>query len=176
MKFIIITGPTGSGKSTIGKALAKSYSKCVHIDADLVKHMVVSGFERNTSTSTSEDWLFKEWETVGEAITSLIASFRKNNFDVVLAGFIDEEAWSQIFKEFKADSKFLLLPDIEENKRRNLQRPEHWRMQNKDVQRHQNHFKTSRIYDEFMTIDSTTHTVEQTVEEIKKLINNTKKD
>ena len=37
---LAITGPAGSGKSTVATRLAKQIEKCVNIDADYVKHMV----------------------------------------------------------------------------------------------------------------------------------------
>mgnify|MGYP003591616781 FL=1 len=41
---LAITGPTGSGKSTVSEKLAKQIDRCVNIDADHIKHMIVSGF------------------------------------------------------------------------------------------------------------------------------------
>jgi adenylate kinase family enzyme len=41
---LAITGPAGAGKSTVGEKIAKSFRRCVNIDADHIKHMIVSGF------------------------------------------------------------------------------------------------------------------------------------
>lgn len=41
---LAITGPTGAGKSTVGESVAKKLEHCVNIDADHIKHMLVSGF------------------------------------------------------------------------------------------------------------------------------------
>lgn len=51
-KFVLaVTGPTGSGKSTVGERIAKSFERCVNIDADHIKHMIVSGFYEYNSMS-----------------------------------------------------------------------------------------------------------------------------
>ena len=45
MSFIIaITGPTGSGKSTVAKQIAGNMQHCVNIDVDVVKHFIHNGF------------------------------------------------------------------------------------------------------------------------------------
>ena len=69
-KFILaITGPSGAGKSTVGEKLAKQLDKCVNIDADHIKHMVVSGFYYDRANPEDEkEWGFNEWALVGESI------------------------------------------------------------------------------------------------------------
>jgi adenylate kinase family enzyme len=46
---LVITGPAGVGKSTVAEKLAKQLGHCVNIDADHIKHMIVSGFYKDDS-------------------------------------------------------------------------------------------------------------------------------
>lgn len=43
-KIILMTGCPGSGKSTIGHALAEKFTRCVHLQVDTIRESMVSGF------------------------------------------------------------------------------------------------------------------------------------
>ena len=101
-RVIALTGPTGAGKTTIGEALAKRLDKCVNIDADHIKHMIVSGFYKDDSNPGG--WSFSEWALVGESIGILAKNFADRGFDMVINGYIDEPAWSKISEAIKIES------------------------------------------------------------------------
>ena len=73
--FLALTGPAGSGKSTIAEKLAKQVDRCVNIDADHIKHMIVSGFFKDDKKAGG--WSFSEWGLVGDSIEILVANFHK---------------------------------------------------------------------------------------------------
>lgn len=158
--IIAITGPAGSGKSTIGEKLAKRLDKCVNIDADHVKHMVVSGFHKDDTNAGG--WSFSEWGLVGESIGLLAKNFQDKGFDVVINGYIDEPAWSEIEKQVELTYKFLLLPELEEVKNRDKHRTGDLAMGDVVVAEHHDHFSTSDTYSDFIKIDSTNHAVDET--------------
>jgi hypothetical protein len=40
----LLTGPPGGGKSTVGRLVAEAFERSVHIEADVVRESIVSGF------------------------------------------------------------------------------------------------------------------------------------
>jgi cytidylate kinase len=162
---IAITGPTGSGKTTIGEALAKQLDKCVSIDADHIKHMLVNGFVKDDSNAGG--WSFTEWALVGESIGLLTKNFNDKGFSVIINGYIDEPAWSEIQRLVSLDRKILLLPDTNTNKARDAKRPEDIQMGEASVEQHQDHFRSNKTYETFIKIDTSTDTVEQTIKRSK---------
>lgn len=162
---IAITGPAGSGKSTVGEKLAKKLGKCVDIDADHIKHMIVSGFYKDDTNPGG--WSFSEWGLVGDNIGLLAKNFQDNGFDVVINGYIDEPAWTNIEKHIKLTHKFLLLPDLEVTKARDRQRPGDQPVGGPVVGKHYEHFSSSELYKGFIKIDSTGHSIDQTVSELE---------
>jgi ADP-ribose pyrophosphatase YjhB (NUDIX family) len=89
---ILIAGGTGSGKTTIGEALAKQLDKCVSIDADHIKHMLVNGFVKDDSNAGGWSELHlvrilldepKNWNEIKDYmipfLTRLIAKYEISN-------------------------------------------------------------------------------------------------
>lgn len=165
---IAITGPTGTGKSTIGDAVAKKLDKCVNIDADHIKHMIVGGFYKDESNAGG--WSFSEWALVGESIGLLAKNFNEKGFNVIINGYIDKLAWSEIEKIITFDHMLLLLPDANTNKLRDVGRSEDIQMGEASVDEHQNHFRTEPIYEGFTKLDTSNETVEQSVSRIMEML------
>ncbi|MGZ6004782.1 MAG: AAA family ATPase [Candidatus Saccharimonadales bacterium] len=162
--ILAITGPAGSGKSTVGEKLAKKLGKCVNIDADHIKHMIVSGFYKDDTSPGG--WGFNEWALVGESIGLLAKNFQHNGFDVVINGYIDEPAWTNIEKHLSLTHKFLLLPDLAVVKERDKLRPDDQPMGEEVVTAHHDHFSTSDVYKDYVKINSSDRNIDQTVEDI----------
>jgi len=171
MSFILaITGPTGSGKSTVREKLAKTLDRCVNIDADHIKHMVVSGFYFNKNSSDDESgWGFNEWELVGESIGLLAQNFLKHNYDVIINGYIDPPAWIELEKLVTIDHKVLLLPRVDEVIIRDKARNPDIHMGEPAVRRHHSHFSTHDSFHDFTVIDTSDQTLDETVEKIRNI-------
>ena len=42
--IVLITGPPGAGKSTVGRLVVAPFERSVHIEADVVRESIVGGF------------------------------------------------------------------------------------------------------------------------------------
>lgn len=42
--IVLLTGPPGGGKSTVGRLVAEAFERSVHIEADVVRESIVGGF------------------------------------------------------------------------------------------------------------------------------------
>jgi adenylate kinase family enzyme len=165
---LAITGPSGAGKSTIGEKLAKQLNKCVNIDADHIKHMIVSGFYYDRANPEDEkEWGFNEWALVGESIRLLVQNFQKHGYDIIINGYIDAPAWEEIQKAVTITHKVLLLPNVNTAKVRDLSRREEVQQGEAGVERHHVHFSTDSFFKDFTKLDTTNHTVNETVEYVK---------
>lgn len=167
---LAITGPTGSGKSTVAEKLAKQIDRCVNIDADHVKHMIVSGFYKDGNNPGG--WGFNQWGLVGDSIGLLAANFLKEGYKVIINGYIDEPAWTNIQKQITLTHKVLLLPHLDTVTQRDAGRNEDVRMGDKVVAVHHTHFSNDDFLQDFIKLDTISHTIKQTVDEISNLLQN----
>ena len=160
---LAITGPAGSGKSTVATKLAKQIENCVNIDADYVKHIVVNPFIYDDSSEGINQWVL-----LGNNIGVLANNFVKADYKVIINGYINEPAGHKILEHVKLTYKVLLLPKIEEVIKRDSLRQENVVMGEDAVRANHAYFFSSHFFDDFTKIDSTTHTDEETVDYIKR--------
>lgn len=164
--IIAITGPAGSGKTTISKLLAKKLPKCVNIEVDHVKHFVMCGFRIEKRPDGSENWIFEQWPLVGESIGLLAKNFQDNGYDVIINGFMEVAGWRKVEKHVDLTHKFLLLPHIDTAVERDATRTGYDIMGRTAIQEHLEEFEDNEFYKSFEQIDSTEHEVTETVEQI----------
>jgi gluconate kinase len=171
-KITAITGPTGSGKTTVSLALAKKLDKCVFIEVDHIKHMILSGFYKEVNENNIEKWHYSEWRLLGETIGVICNNFIDKNFNVVIGGYLHIEAWEELEKQVNIDYKFLLHPSKETIKVRDVERDSKYYMGEDAIQEHIDYIESNELFNDFTAIDSSEQTVDETVAVILDSINN----
>ena len=163
-RFVLaITGPSGSGKSTVADRLAKQLKRCVNVDADHIKHMIVSGFSYELKPDGTKKWNFNQWELVGDSLGLLARNFLDNSYNVIINGYLDEQAWLELQKHVILTHKVVLLPHIDMAVKRDSERSGDLAMGKSMVEEHHDYFSNNRFYRDFVKIDSTNHNTEETV-------------
>lgn len=169
--ILALTGPAGSGKTTVGERLAKQFEKCVNIDADHVKHMIVSGFYVDKDNPENPSgWNFNQWSLVGDSIGLLADNFAKAGYDVIINGYIDEPGWSNIEKHIALSHKIILLPDLVSSVSRDAGRNADSVMGEVAVAKHHETFSNDTFYADFIKVNTSDLTVDETVQKVKSLL------
>jgi predicted kinase len=113
--LIVVTGIMAAGKSTVARLLAERFPKGVHIEADVLQRMVVSG----------EEWVNHPGVPTGEAANQLRLrlknmcllgrSFFEEGFSVVLDDIIIGDRWQELRNELHGlpFSLVVLAPSVE---------------------------------------------------------------
>jgi predicted kinase len=167
MSFILaLTGPSGSGKSTVAAQLAKQLPKCVNIEADHIKHFIVSGFSYELNPDGTKKWSFDQWKLVGDSIGLLANNFLVAGYDVIINGYMDESGWSNLQKHVTLTHKIVLLPNLDITTQRDAERKGDLAMGSDMVRHHHEEFTDNTFYRDFIKFDTTPHSANETTESI----------
>lgn len=159
-KIIVITGPTGSGKSTVTKALCQKFPLCVRIDIDRVKHFVESGFLFDESEEGE-----KQWDLCAKNVIMLANNFINKGYVVIIEGYFDDRQWKRVATELDIVHKFLLLPKQNVTCKRDEERDPRYQMGCEAIKNHYSDF-TREFFGNFERIDSSQESIDETVERI----------
>lgn len=106
--LIIVTGIMAAGKSTIARLLAQQYTRGVHIEADLLQQMIVSGGVGVSQPGEPEGEAALQLELRLKNLCLLGRSFFEAGFTVVLDDIIIGDRWVQL-QEMLHDLPFALI-------------------------------------------------------------------
>jgi hypothetical protein len=102
---LLLFGPTGAGKSSVGVALADAMEACAHIEVDLLRYMVRSGlvaWSRGASPVDEPEEYARQCELGYRNAVTLCREFNAAGFSTVVEGLGDpclpETGW--IEREF----------------------------------------------------------------------------
>ena len=156
----IITGPAGSGKSTISKKLAESLDKSVLIEGDDIYHHVVGGY---VSPWKDGNHLSTFWNVC----IKIIYTYLSDGFDVVFNYIVNLENLEILRNTFKNyNIKFVVLM-VNENVllQRDAQRPLDCQMKERCITL-LNSFK-NKNYDDKNILDTSNLSIDETLDIIK---------
>ncbi|OGK26159.1 hypothetical protein A3D80_01310 [Candidatus Roizmanbacteria bacterium RIFCSPHIGHO2_02_FULL_40_13b] len=162
--IIILTGPAASGKNTISHIVYQKRTKCIVIDVDVLRHMIIPH---------KAPWDGKEGKNqqkLGvENACSRAINFENNGSDVLILDVLQNDT-AQLYQELLKDYQLkivLLMPSFEEAHKRFMARDhsiteEEFRLVYKWQQE-------LTVYDE--KIDNTNMTAEECAEKLNILRN-----
>ena len=164
----LITGPAGSGKSSVSSALAKKFERSAVIEVDKLKAMVVGGHVRPWPYTEEVDL---QLSLAAQNAYDIALNFLDKGFNVFIDDVVGRkllEQYSEYFKDknFKA---FLLLPSIESLLKRFDDRGDNKELRERTMDLHKS-FSDKKDILSWQIIDSSTQTLEDTVAEIYKEI------
>jgi guanylate kinase len=164
----LITGPAGSGKSSVSKALASKFERSAVIEVDTLRGMIKGGYAR--------PWPHNEEVDLQLSLSAKNACDMTNNllekgFNVFIDDVVGRkllEQYSNSFKDknFKA---FLLMPSLEALLRRFDERGNNEELRKRTIELHSK-FLEKKDELNCQIINSSNQTLEETVDEIYKSI------
>lgn len=168
-KIVLITGPAGSGKTTVANELVKLFEKSARVEVDYIRKMIINGYVKPyPHTEEAENQIRISVKNACAIARNLV----KVSFDV----FIDDVVVSKDLLDFYYSQLkgydfrvFLLLPSRDKVKERDTGRDKTAILGERALQLHDK-FSLRKEEKRWILIDTTTHTVEQSVMEIAQLL------
>jgi predicted kinase len=113
--LIVVTGIMAAGKSTVARLLAESFPKGVHVEADVLQQMVVSGAESVSRPGTPTGEAANQLHLRLKNMCLLGRSFFEAGFSVVLDDIIIGDRWLELQNELHGlpFSLVVLAPSVE---------------------------------------------------------------
>jgi len=119
---IIVSGVPGAGKSTIAALLAARFERGVHVEADALQRMIVSGARWPGEEPIDEG--YRQLRLRGRNTCLVADSFRQAGFVPVLDDIVVGSRVGEFLADLASRPVYLvmLLPDLETLERRNAER------------------------------------------------------
>lgn len=113
--IIVVTGIQAAGKSTISRLLAQRFARGVHIEADVLQHMIVSGSEQIQEPGELEGEAKRQYFLRLKHMCLLGRSFFESGFTAALDDIVLGESWQYVQAQLQGlpFSLAVLAPRVE---------------------------------------------------------------
>lgn len=113
--IIAVTGIQAAGKTTVARLLAQRFERGVHIEADLLQHMIVSGGEQVQEPGEPQGEAAQQYRLRLKHMCLLARSFFEAGFTVVLDDIMLGESWRYVQDQLQGlpYSLVILAPRVE---------------------------------------------------------------
>ncbi|MGB8346343.1 MAG: hypothetical protein WCD86_15775 [Ktedonobacteraceae bacterium] len=113
--IIVVTGIQAAGKSTVSRLLAQSFARGVHVEADVLQHMIVSGGELVQETGEPRGEAERQYLLRLKHMCLLGRSFFEAGFTAVLDDIVLGESWQYVQAQLQGVpfSLVVLAPRVE---------------------------------------------------------------
>lgn len=170
-QIILLTGVPGSGKSTIGDAVAQSLPRCAHIQTDFFRKLVKGGY------AAPKDWN-EETEKQYKLARKNACAVARNLVEAGFSVIIDDTIWQKsLIEEYhallsgKATTLVFLDTDLAVAQERNRTRTI-WNLPEALIAQSYALFSNEGIKDVAdLVIDNSSQTSEQSAGELRKRLN-----
>jgi cytidylate kinase len=164
-----VSGPPGSGKTTLCRALMDTYSKGLHLPVDDLRLWVTSGLADSVPWTEETE---RQFQIAEKAACAVARTYSQAGFMVAVDHCRNPQRLDEVIAENLSDlsvRKVLLLPDLETNLQRNLDRTnkEFDPAVLQDVIRFTNERYRLELSPNWLVIDNTDLTVEETLNRIR---------
>lgn len=95
-RIIVVTGIQAAGKSTVARLLAQRFTRGVHVEADTLQHMIVSGSEGVQEPGRPTGEAARQYHLRLRHMCLLGRSFAEAGFTAVLDDIILGEGWRSV--------------------------------------------------------------------------------
>lgn len=166
-RLIVVSGIQGSGKTTVSGLLARQFERAVHIEADALQRMIVSGgsWAGDAAPGTPTGAADKQLRLRLRNACLLARSFVEAGFDVVIDDLIIGERFGHLRSELAGTPFWLVIlaPDLETVIARDARRQ---KSVGKEWSRYLNGELLRMRRDIGLWVDSSSQTPDETVAEI----------
>jgi guanylate kinase len=160
----LITGPAGSGKSSVSNSLAKKFDHSAVIEVDTLRGMIKGGYVRPWPHTEAADL---QLSLSAKNACDMATNFMEKGFNVFIDDVVGRKLLEQYSHFFKGKNfqTFLLMPSLESLLNRFDDRGNDGELRERTVELHKQ-FSEKKDNVSWQVVDSSTQTLEDTVEQI----------
>ncbi len=164
----LITGPAGSGKSSVSKALAEKFERSAVVEVDTLRAMVKGGYVRPWPYNEEVDL---QLSLGAKNACNMATNFLEKGFNVFIDDVVGRKLLGQYTEYFndKNFKAFVLLPSAESLLKRFDDRGDNQELRERTIELHKKFLEKKEVLN-WQVIDSSNQTLEETVKEIYGLI------